>query len=135
MLAIQFYPRDVPSTSSPVVGPPRFKKRTPSPLLSLSSVSVGDAMDGMGDVVDDSEIPVAALSSVVLLTFLLFGEDDDDDDVVNLTEDDNRDANSRVDVLTSGSHPLLQWSISVWKSFEWDKGCRLAFGIKAVVVL
>jgi hypothetical protein len=91
-------------------------------------------MDGMGDVVDDSEIPVAALSSVVLLTFILFGEDDDVD-VVNLAEDDGRDANSRVDVLTSGSHPLLQRSISVWKSFEWDKGCRLALGIKAVAVL
>jgi len=117
------------STSSPVVGPPRFKKRTPSPLLLLSSVSVWDAMDGVGDV-DDSEIPVAALSSVVLLSFLLFV---DVVVVVNLlSEDDGGVAKSRVDVLTPCSHPLLQ-SISVC-IFEWDEGCRLALGIKAVAV-
>jgi len=89
-------------------------------------------MDGVGDV-DDSEIPVAALSSVVLLSFLLFVDVDVDDVVVNLlSEDDGGVAKSRVDVLTSCSHPLLQ-SISVC-IFEWDEGCRLALGIKAVAV-
>jgi len=87
-------------------------------------------MDGVGDV-DDSEIPVAALSSVVLLSFLLFV--DVDVVVVNLlSEDDGGVAKSRVDILTSCSHPLLQ-SISVC-IFEWDEGCRLALGIKAVAV-
>jgi len=93
-------------------------------------------MDGVGDV-DDSEIPVAALSSVVLLSFLLFVDVDVDvdvdDAVVNLlSEDDGGVAKSRVDILTSCSHPLLQ-SISVC-IFEWDEGCRLALGIKAVAV-
>jgi hypothetical protein len=121
----RFYPRDVPSTSSPVVGPPRFKKRTPSPLLLLSSV-VGDAIDGVDG---DSEIPVAALSSVVFLSFLLFVVVV----VVNLSEDDGGVAKSRVDVLTSCSH-LLQ-SILICTLFEWDKGCRLTFGVQAVAIL
>lgn len=78
------------STSSPVVGPPRFKKRTPSPPSLLSS-SVGDTIDG-----DDSEIPVAALNSVVLLLF-----------VVDRSEDVGGKANRRDEVLRHSLHLLL----------------------------
>ena len=109
-----------------MVGPPRFKKRTPSPLLSLASVfSAG--IDGA----DESDIPVAALSSVDRLSFLslllgvsflLSGEDDDDGEA----------AKSRIDGVLATSLRLPQGSMPCGS--EGDNMRRLASGIKAVVV-
>lgn len=108
------------STSSPVVGPPKFKKRTPSPPSLLSSI-VGVAKDGA----DDSDIPVAALNTVVLLSFLLY--------VAYCSEDPGEVAQSLVEVVISSSQTLLL----PMKEFTSDrrKVCGLPSNVNAVALL
>ena len=65
------------------MGPPRFKNKTPSPLLPLLASASGARGDSCMDG-DDSEIPVAAFKAVVrflslflwLLLLLLCMEED-----------------------------------------------------------
>ena len=113
---------NVPSTSSPVVGPPRFRKRTPTPLRSSEEGEEAAAVDGAVGV-EGSEMPVAALNSVVRLSFLLVC----DSLLFLLLFSEEEEAKSRVDIILS---PLP--SMASLLSVERDKTCRLAFGIKAV---
>ena len=84
------------------------------------------------DGVDESDIPVAALNSVdrlsLLLLLFLLGVD-------FLSEDDGGVANSQVDlvpVAATSMHPPKHRSILC--VLEWDNACRLASGIKALVI-
>ena len=56
------------------MGPPRFRKRTPTPLRSAEEGEETAAVDGAVGV-EGREIPVAALNSVVRLSFLLVCDD------------------------------------------------------------
>ncbi len=111
------HPHDVPSTSSPVVGPPRLRKRTPTPLRSTG---VGETTAGAAD---ESAIPVAALNSVELFCSEEEGATKSwvvVDDVVH-TDDD---------VVVVFSSPLQ----SIASCILDGKICRLAFGMKAVEI-
>lgn len=115
-----------------MVGPPKFRKRTPIPLLLLfSEVVAGDTpVDG---VVDGSDIALAARNSVLRFSLLLEG----DGDVANRRVHDDEDDEDAVLVAASCFHPLqsiLLLSLLLSCVLEvWDKTCRLALGIKAVV--